>query len=346
VITSCMVLKSVFSILLFLNAYACSSILNTLFQPNSSGTLNSLMTNIYIGAALISLALVLYYMYSFSIGNQNEKEKARANAINFLFGFLILLALPIYEVAICQINSSFFNDNSSYVATTLSRLENKTIEIRNKFLLIHTRIAEYEAKANTPYTFSVLVPKVLSANCLLTIMMMMDDPSLGSKVASDCVIISTISHFPDKPKQIHAGIMRQISNDLGSIYFGFQIHKIILQFISTGIFMAVAAIGVMLRFIPGLRKAGDVAIAFGFGMHLIYPFVYSLFFSMYNTVINKPNLNITEYSIEYESIFKSIGLEYYHLAVDLLFIITIPNLALGAVAVFASNAYKTFDILS
>ncbi|MCS7122742.1 MAG: hypothetical protein NZ908_02185 [Candidatus Micrarchaeota archaeon] len=332
-----MVLRNVFSIIIVfitINYSTCS------IQPLT----NDLLSMAYSFVGLILLGLVIFTMYSYAVADQQKKIILRTQVINYLFGVLILIAVPSFTAFLCNIQMFLFSDsfsNQNYLNASLNILQKYMDETLSKTFDNYQTIAMREGQSNTPYSFMFLSFQ-LTGTTILYLIMSKDQPNLITTAIHRSLRPVVVTYLPYKQYMVYNSITDRISRDMEMVYVGLNMHIFILNIINSGLFAGLVIVGVVGRLIPGLRKAGDMLIAFGLGMHILYPFLYSIYLQSFDEIFNHDrNLYNQEYV---KNVFVN-AYSYYQISIYQLMIITLPNLALASVAAFTMNAYKTFDFI-
>lgn len=333
-----MVLKSVYSILILM-----------LFTYSSSCRIeitdNKLLEIAYQLVGIILLGLALITIYTYIVSDQQKRITLRAQAINYLFSIFILIALPSFSAFLCTIQTAMFGEvagNGDYITSSINYLNQQTNGILDSIFDMYSLINTREGKANTPYSFTI-VSVGISGYAILLAIMSIDQPNLFITAVQKSLIFPIITYFPYKQNMIYNSMSNRIVRDLEMIYLGLQVHVFILRLIQNGLFAGMVIGGVVIRLIPGLRKAGDMLIAFGLGMHVLYPFIYSVYLQAFSSIFEKDNGLYNPHYVK--EIFLNTKYSYYTISTYQLMIITLPNLSIAIVAAFAMNAYKTFDFI-
>ncbi len=337
-----MVWRIIFSLVL-LYAGSCDGSLYDISTYNTYADLA------YRGLAIIFIMFTLYHIYQY-FRNKQEREKIKAAAWNYVMGLFILMALPGYAIFMCEMFKFFFQDvvNSSvddYMSYSQNTLQTIIYDIEHTIYIIYDKSIDYSARASQPFispSVSVQLPGCVAA-LLLVIFSDLDPRTIPTSI-NYCVQVNQVSYFPERQYTVYLSLLTTIKDTYSLLYTGFLLHKLILDIIAQGWFATFVPIGVVARFLPGLRKPGDVLIALGFGMHIIYPFVYSMFLSTFEYIVDDAKIN---------SVFLpngtrppyDININLYKVSAYTLLAITLPNLAAATVAVFVSNAFKVLDVL-
>ncbi len=326
-----MVLKSVFSLIIISSATCNLEIDNNMIR-----IAHQIITIILIGLALFTI-------YSYLIADQQKRIIVRASAINYLFSIFILLAIPGFSEFLCRLQSNIDPSIGNYFDYSMNTLQSRTDMLLSNILSAYDRLAQREGEANIPYSFTIVSFTITGAT-ILYVIMSLDQPSLITSAITKSMIFPVITYLPYKQYMVYNSITNRIIRDLETIYIGLQVHLFILQIIRNGLFAGIAIGGVVIRLFPGLKKAGDMLIAIGLGMHILYPFIYSIYLRGFEDIFNADQ---GIYNPRYvENIFiKNPDLSYYKVSLYQLMVITLPNLSLAVVAAFAMNAYKTFDFI-
>lgn len=336
-----MVLKNVFSlILLILVPYSIAHSTCNIELPTGG-----LLELAYRFVGLILLGLVLYTMYSYFTSDQQKRTILRAQAINYMFGILILVALPSFSAFLCHIQMLLFGESfgvsGNYMNASLQILATYMDQTLSRTFQNYETIAIREGQSNVPYS-TIFLSFQLSGATILYLIMSKDQPNLHITALQRGIVPVVITYLPYKQYMIYNTMTDRISRDMEMVYIGLNVHIFVLNIINSGLFAGLAVLGVVGRLIPGLKKAGDMLIAFGLGMHVLYPFLYSIYLQSFNEIIN---LDTGLYNPDYVKNIFAQGYSYYQISIYQLMIITLPNLALAAVAAFTMNAYKTFDFI-
>lgn len=332
-----MVSKSVFSLIL----------LTVLVSGTCKFDIQNNMIKIaYQAVAIIMIGLALFTIYTYIMADQQKKITLRASVINYLFGVFILIAIPGFSELLCTLQNAIFGQamgGGNYYEYSINTLQSRTDGVLSDILRAYDKLAYREGMANIPYSFSI-VAIAITGSTILYVIMSLDQPNLLTTAIMKSMVFPVITYLPYKQYIVYNTVTNRIVRDLEIIYIGLQVHLFILEIIRNGLFAGIAIGGVVIRLIPGLKKAGDMLIALGIGMHILYPFIYSIYLKGFDTIFN---IDQDLYNLDYvDKIFMNeTNLSYYKISVFQLMVITLPNLSLAVVAAFAMNAYKTFDFI-
>ncbi len=286
------------------------------FAQSLTGELNKYMPYIGIVGGISIIIISLAYMYGKFRNNPWFLMFYRDEMKHFLFTLaLVGLAASLY-IGLYAV----FLEPTGGINTALNMMNVIDTQMRTSFTAIKTNEINYRkqgAEVNIAYGLEGI-----------------DTPPF---------INSYNINFPSNPEaEIKANIYASLSLNVINIIVGsIYLQKAILSFISSNIFLSLFFIGIMLRFIPSFREAGNLLISAFFGFYFVYPMIYVMFYQsglssmgVVDDICNGVKLSFVPCGMD-----GFIGITFYSVIASFL-----PSLAIGTTLIFISNFKKVFDL--
>ncbi len=337
--------KHIFSILLLIgliNAANNLCSLDNLIQ-------NNYIVLTYIGPIafldiLIIVLLILFYHFK-NTHDPNLNFTLKREIKEFIITIVIFVLTPVIFYVSCQFLysfHSFFNINSDYLTFT-----------NDKLLQIEHDITSMLDSSLSEQIRSIKESAYVSSNIFMN-----QFTGKGLSVMGACIAINFIGGF----KVVLSNCMLAFGtitlspyayynayNQLLTFYFStaksylnlFAGQRLLISLIFNGGLTLLLSAAFILRFIPQLRKGGNLLYVSAYALYTLFPFIYAIFLSFYDISDICSDLDLPKiYSFNCNSSLSLIKIGFL-----LPFGILLPNLVMAFIITFISSVNKLTEFI-